>query len=81
MKRIRSAAIFQTVVFSQKPDLGFSRDRLLRLNREEFDRYKTALDRARTKYVIVAESEEPDGSIVVRVKKQYNNTADVSEYF
>ena len=32
-------------------------------------------------YQIVSEEEQEDGSIVVRVRKQYNEKADVSEYF
>ncbi len=81
MKRIRSACIAQTLVFSQKPDAGYTKDRAARLNREELAHYKAALDRDHTRYVILSETEEDDGSIVIRVKKQYNQTADVSEYF
>lgn len=32
-------------------------------------------------YQIVSEEEQEDGSIVVRVRKQYNEKVDVSEYF
>ncbi len=81
MKRIRSACILQTVVFSQKPEADFPQDIALKINREEFDRYKAALERARTKYIITDVSEEENGSVVVHIKKQYNNNADVSEYF
>ncbi len=81
MKRIRSACILQTLVFSQRPELGLTKDQAQRANREEFERYKSQLDHSRTKYLIVDESEEENGSIVVRVKKQYNGTSDVSEYF
>ena len=81
MKRIRSACIFQTLVFSQKPEMGYEKDHSNRLNREEYESYKRKLDRANTRYRIVSESTEDDGSIVVRVRKQYNDSADVSEYF
>ncbi len=81
MKRVRSACILQTLVFSQKPELGFSRERALQVNKEEIEHYKQLLDRAKTRYLIVDEAEQQDGSIVVHVKKQYNDTADVSEYF
>lgn len=30
---------------------------------------------------ITKEAEQPDGSILVRVRKQYNDKADVKEYF
>ena len=43
--------------------------------------YKATMDRSRTRYQIVEETEQADGSVLVRVRKQYNNKADVSEYF
>lgn len=81
MKRVKAACILQTLVFAQKAEMGYSKERAARLNREEIDHYKQTLERARTKYVIVDEAEQEDGSIVVHVKKQYNDKADVSEYF
>ena len=39
------------------------------------------MDRNRTRYRIVEETEQADGSVLVRVRKQYNDTVDVSEYF
>ena len=39
------------------------------------------MDRGRTRYQITEETEQPDGSVIVRVRKQYNDSADVSEYF
>lgn len=81
MKRVQAACIFQTLVFAQKPDLGFSKDRMLQINREEIEHYKANLERAKTRYQIVETIEREDGSIVIRVRKQYNDKADVSEYF
>ncbi len=81
MKRIRSACILQTLCFSQKPEIGYTREQAQKINREEVEHYKATLDRAKTRYVIVDETEEADGSIVIHVKKQYNDSADVSEYF
>lgn len=81
MKRIQSACIMQTLIFAQKPDMGYSTEQARRLNREEITRYKDAMDRAKTRYVLVSETEQDDGSIVIRIKKQYNDRADVSEYF
>mgnify|MGYP006923191456 CR=1 FL=1 len=81
MKRIQAACISQTLIFSQKPDMGYSVEQARRLNREELDHYKSSLDRAKTRYVLVSETEQDDGSIVIRIKKQYNDRADVSEYF
>ncbi|MBQ8576452.1 MAG: hypothetical protein IJ449_00570 [Clostridia bacterium] len=81
MKRIKAACIRQTLVFSQKEGSGFSREHCLELNREEVARYKAALDRAHTRYQIDAETENPDGSIVLRVRKEYNALAPVGDYF
>ncbi len=81
MKRVKAAAISQTLVFCQKPDLEFSHDEALKINREEYEHYKMTLIRSNTRHVIVSEQEEQDGSITVRVIKQYNDKADVDEYF
>ena len=81
MKRVKAACILQTLVFAQKPDMGYSKDRALRINKEEIEHYKATLERAKTRYQIMDTVEQEDGSIVVHVRKQYNDKADVSEYF
>lgn len=81
MKRVKAACILQTLVFQQKEDCGFSREQILSMNRQELSRYKQSLDRTRTRYHIDSEEEQENGSIVIRVRKQYNDKADVSEYF
>ena len=81
MKRVKAACILQTLVFAQKPEMGYSKDRALQINKEEIEHYKATLERAKTRYQIVDTAEQEDGSIVVHVRKQYNDKADVSEYF
>lgn len=81
MKRVKAACIFQTLIFAQKEDCGFPREQQLKLNRDEVDRYKSSMDRCRTRYKITEETEQQDGSILLRVRKQYNDKADVDEYF
>lgn len=81
MKRIQSACILQTLVFQQRDDAGFSNEKKLELNREEFRKYKEALVKDKIRYQIVEETEREDASILVRVRKQYNDKTDVSEYF
>lgn len=81
MKRVKAACILQTLVFAQKPEMGYSKDRALAINKEEIEHYKATLERAKTRYQIVDTVEQEDGSIVVHVRKQYNDKADVSEYF
>ena len=81
MKRVKAACLFQTLVFSQKPEMGYSKERALKINQEEIERYKATLERAKTRYQIVDTLEQEDGSIVIHVRKQYNYKVDVSEYF
>lgn len=81
MKRVKAACILQTLVFAQKPEMGYSKERALKLNRDEIEHYKALLERTRTRYKITDEAEQEDGSIVVHVRKQYNDKADVTEYF
>lgn len=81
MKRVKAACILQTLVFAQKEDCGLTREQQLRLNRDEVSRYKATMDRSRTRYQITEETEQSDGSVIVRVRKQYSDRTDVSEYF
>lgn len=81
MKRVKAACILQTLVFSQKPEMGCSKETALKTNYEEIERYKKNLERVKTRYQIIDTLEEEDGSVVVRVRKQYNDRVDVSEYF
>lgn len=77
MKRVKAACICQTLHFMLKDDLGH--DDAVKLVQNEVARYKTSLDRSRTKYRIISEETQPDGSVVIRIKKQYN-TSPVGDY-
>lgn len=81
MKRVKAACILQTLVFSQKPEIGLEKDHALKLNHQEFEHYKATLERTGTRYQIIDTAEQEDGALIVRVRKQYNDKADVSEYF
>lgn len=81
MKRVKAACILQTLVFAQKDDCGMSLEQQRKLNHDEVSRYKEMMDKSRTRYQITEETEQSDGSVLVRVRKQYNDKADVSEYF
>lgn len=81
MKRVKAACILQTLVFSQKPEACYSPTQASKINHEELENYKSTLERTHTRYKIVDIAEQDDGSIVVHVKKQYNDKADISEYF
>lgn len=81
MKRVKSACIYQTLCFLQKEDYGLTKEQALKYNREEVAKYKADMDKNKTRYQILDETENEDGSITVRVKKQYNATISVDEYF
>ena len=81
MKRVKAACILQTLVFSQKPEMGYSKESALKINLEEIERYKKNLERTRTRYQIVDTAEQDDGSITVHVRKQYSDRTDFTEYF
>ena len=70
MRRIKSACLQQTLHFSLKDAL--SPEKTSRIVRAEFEQYKLDLNRKRVQYRIVEEVSQPDGSLIVRVKKQYN---------
>lgn len=81
MKRIKSAAILQTLVFSQKEEAGLTPEQAAKLNQAEFEHYKLSLERTRTRHQNTDVQHQPNGSIIVQVRKQYNSKADVDEYF
>ncbi|MBQ8766401.1 MAG: hypothetical protein IJZ16_06295 [Clostridia bacterium] len=81
MKRVQAACILQTLVFSQKPELMYTREQALKFNNTEIDNYKASLEKNKTKYQIVDRQELENGSIVIRVIKQYSDKTDVTEYF
>lgn len=81
MKRVKAACIMQTLVFAQRDDCGMTCEQQLKVNHDEVAHYKATMDRSHTRYQITEETEQSDGSVLVRVRKQYNEKADVSEYF
>lgn len=78
MKRIQAACLEQTIHFQLKD--GLPREDAKQRVREEYGAYKTQMDRNGTKYRILEEVEQPDGSIVIQIKRQYN-TSPVGHYF
>ena len=76
MKRVKAACICQTLHFMRKEELGQTEASV----QEEVERYKQSLDRSRTQYKILEEALQPDGSVILKLKKQYNQSP-VGEYF
>ncbi len=77
MKRVKAACICQTLHFMLKEDVPH--DWAAKQVQEEVANYKRGLERNRTQYRIVEETAQEDGSIIVKVIKQYN-TSPVGDY-
>ena len=71
MKRVKAACICQTLHFMLKDDSGEYAKKLVK---EDVAHYKQTLARNRTQYRIVEEAEQPDGSVIIKVIKQYNSS-------
>lgn len=78
MKRIEAACITQTILFTNTE--GKSREYTERKIQEEITRYKRRLDRQRTKYKVISEEIQEDGSVLVEIVREYNNKS-VGTYF
>ncbi len=72
MKRVKAACICQTLHFMLKEDVGH--DYAVSLVRQEVEQYKRGLERNQTRYKIVEETEQPDGSVMMKIVKQYNSS-------
>ena len=72
MKRVRAACICQTLHFMLKEDVGHNY--AVSLVRQEVEQYKRGLERNQTRYKIVEETEQPDGSVMMKIVKQYNSS-------
>ncbi|MCI9433450.1 MAG: hypothetical protein HFF70_13825 [Oscillospiraceae bacterium] len=77
MKRIKVACLEQTIHFQLKD--GISAGLAKQQARQEYESYKAQMDRHKTQYKIIEETEQPDGSLIVKIKKQ-NNTQPVGNY-
>lgn len=70
MRRILNACLLQTMRFDTMNDAN---------PEQELEQYCSKLDKKNTKYVIDDKQKEADGSIVIKIKKQYN-TYKTGEY-
>lgn len=77
MKRVRAACICQTLHFMLKEDLRH--EDAVQVVRQEVEQYKKKLERNHTQYKIVEEAEQSDGSVFIKIIKQYN-TSPVGDY-
>ena len=77
MKRIKAACITQTLFFQIMMEKRQSMQKKAIV--QECEKYKAQLEKSGTKYRILSEKTNEDGSIVMEIKKQYN-TSPVGEY-
>ena len=77
MKRIKAACLEQTIHFQLKD--GISSEPAKQQVRQDYETYKAQMERHGTQYRIVEEAEQPDGSLIIKIKKQ-NNTQPVGSY-
>ena len=77
MKRVLAACFLQTLHFQLKEEMP--RDEAVRMVRLEVERYKEALDRKHILYRIDSEVEQPDGSVILKIRKR-NLSQPVGEY-
>ena len=78
MKRIKAACLLQTVCFQPKDACHSELDK--KQVRKEYEVYKEKMTRQHTQFKILEESVQPDGSIIVKLKKQNNQQA-IGDYF
>ena len=72
MKRVKAACICQTLHFMLKEDVAH--DWAVKQIEQDVEQYKKTLERNRTQYKIVEQTTQPDGSIMLKVIKQYNSS-------
>lgn len=72
MKRVKAACICQTLHFMLKEDVGH--DYAVQLVKEEYEQYKKGMDKNKTQYKILEENIQSDGSIIIKLIKQYNSS-------
>ncbi len=72
MKRVKAACICQTLHFMLKEEIPH--DYAVKMVKEEVEQYKKTLTLNGTQFKIVEETDQPDGSVMVKVIKQYNSS-------
>lgn len=77
MKRVKAACICQTLHFMLKEDV--EHEYAAKMVKEEVASYKKKLELNRTQYKIIEETEQPDGSVIIKIIKQHN-TSPVGDY-
>ncbi|MBM6829531.1 hypothetical protein H9X85_07975 [Anaerotignum lactatifermentans] len=69
MRRIKAACLIQTLHFLAKEDMP--KAAAAKMVQDEIAHYKHQMESKRIPYNIISESVQPDGSVLLEVKKQY----------
>ena len=77
MKRIKAACLEQTIHFQLKD--GISAELAKQQVLQEYESYKGQMDCHKIQYKVIEVAEQPDGSLIIKIKKQ-NNTQPVGNY-
>lgn len=77
MKRVKAACLQQILHFSPKE--GTAPQLVPQAVQAEVAQYKSRLDHLRVQYKILREEIQPDGTVLLEIKKQYN-TSPVGDY-
>jgi len=77
MKRVKAACICQTLHFMLKEDAPH--DWAVKQIEQDVENYKNTLERNRTQYKILEQQPQSDGSVIIKIIKQYN-TSPVGDY-
>lgn len=72
MKRIKFACLEQTIHFQLKEDI-IGHEAAAAAVKDELKQYKAQLNHKNVKYRIFEEKTLPDDSIILKIKRQYNN--------
>ena len=78
MKRIKAACIIQTIHFINKDVSGG--DYSKRKVQEEIRRYKYKMDREKTRYKIISEEVQEDGSVLMEIVREYSYRKSTGHY-
>lgn len=69
MKRIQAACLQQTIHFQLKEDV--EHDEAVRMVQAEYAHYRNQLEHRHIKHKVISEQVQADGSILIRIAKQY----------
>ncbi|MGE4275812.1 MAG: hypothetical protein AB7E30_01395 [Lawsonibacter sp.] len=72
MKRIKYACLDQTIHFQLREDL-VGHEAAARAVKDELAQFKAQLEQKHSKFKIFEETIQPDDSIILKIKKQYND--------